>query len=136
MTFTDTQISKKAGPVGAGSGFANVTTQAIYATYEPYSQCERMCKPKALSFYTLTRRIAIASREGSLTLPALVQARTKCITALEVHSWVYRLDAQIRRLPQYYDRAIETLREPDGVGWHGRHVLQTPCQVCWAGGAA
>jgi hypothetical protein len=136
MNLTDTQISKKAGPVAAGSGFANVTTQASIATYSSYSQCERMCKPKALSFYTPTGRVAIASREGSLTSPALVQAHTKCITALEMYSWVYQLGGQMHRLRHYCCRAIEILREPDGVGWHGRYVLQTPCQVGWAGDAA
>lgn len=136
MNFINAQITKKAGPVGAGSGFASVTSQASNATKEYYYQCEGMCKPKALSFSTPTDRITIASREDSLTSQPVVPSRNKCITVLQMHSLVYWLGSQIHRLRYDYGRAIETLGEPGGVDLHGQYVLQTPCQVDGIGDGA
>ena len=133
MNFTETQISEKAGPVGAGSGFADVTTQASGATEKAYPQCGRTRKHEALSVVTPTGNITIGSRQDGRTLYALLQAGNKGITALEMSSWAYRLGAYIHRLRHEHGLAIETLREPHDGGWHGRYVLHTPCQIVETG---
>lgn len=121
--------SGKAGPVGAGSGFANVTKQMSNATEGDYSRCDGKGKLKALTCDTPTGRITVGSRQDSRTLHALVKAQTEGITALEVSSWAYRLGAYVHRLRHDYGLAIETLREPHDGGWHGRYVLHTPCRI-------
>lgn len=133
MNLTEQQKSGKAGPVGAGSGFADVTKQTSNATVVDYSQSNGKGKLKALSFETPTGRITIGSRQDSRTLLALVKADTKGVTALEMSSWAYRLGAYVHRLRQDYGLAIETLREPHDGGWHGRYVLHTPCRIVGVG---
>lgn len=133
MNLIDRQISEKAGPVAAGSGFAKVTKQKSDATHVNYSQTEGECKLKALSFETPTGRITIGSRQDRRTLLALVEADTKVITALEMSSWAYRLGAYVHRLRHDYGLAIETLREPHVGGWHGRYFLHTPCRIVGIG---
>lgn len=133
MNFTDQQKSGKAGPVGAGSGLANVTKQNNDATDVNYFQTGGERKLKALSFETPTGRITIGSRQDRRTLLALVKADTKGVTALEMSSWAYRLGAYVHRLRHDYGLAIETLREPHDGGWHGRYVLHTPCRIVGIG---
>lgn len=129
MNLTGHPISEKAGTVGAGSGFANVTSQTSNATGADYSESNGTGKLKAWSFETPTGRFTIASRQDSRTLLALVRADSKGVTALEMSSWAYRLGAYVHRLRHDYGLAIETLREPHEGGWHGRYVLHTPCRI-------
>ena len=133
MNFIDPEISEKAGPVGAGSGFAKVTKQKSDATKVGYSETEGERKLKALSFETPTGRITIGSRQDRRTLLALVEADTKGVTALEMSSWAYRLGAYVHRLRHDYGLAIETLRESHDGGWHGRYILHTPCRIVGIG---
>lgn len=63
------------------------------------------------------------------TLHALIHAREKGITALEMSSWAYRLGAYIHVLRHDYGLEIETLKEQHPGGWHARYVLHTHVEI-------
>lgn len=60
---------------------------------------------------------------------ALVKAKGKGITALEVSSWAYRLGAYVHTLRHKCGLDIETLREEHPGGWHARYVLHTTVEI-------
>ena len=62
-------------------------------------------------------------------LLALVEAKARGRTALEVASWAYRFGAYIWTLRHEHGLAIETEREDHEGGWHARYVLRTPVTV-------
>ena len=62
-------------------------------------------------------------------LLALVEAKARGRTALEVASWAYRFGAYIWTLRHEHGLAIETEREDHENGWHARYVLRTPVTV-------
>ena len=133
MKIPDSKLDE-AGPVAAESGFESVTRYGIIAKEKGYSQNSCRGKKNALTVDTPAGRIAISARQPRRALTALISAGSKGVTALELSSWAYRLDAYVHTLRHAYGLAIETLREPHDGGWHGRYVLHTPCQII--GGAA
>lgn len=58
-------------------------------------------------------------------LAALVLAGGGGVTALEVHSWAYRLGAYVQTLRREFGLGIKTVRERHEGGW--RYVLR--CRV-------
>ncbi len=57
------------------------------------------------------------------TLLALVEARPKGVTALEMSSWALRLAAYCHFLNRDHGLNIVCEREDHPGGWHGRHHL-------------
>jgi hypothetical protein len=72
--------------------------------------------------FTITAQVAKA-------LSALVAAGECGVTALEVNSWAYRLGAYVHSLRHDCGLAIETVREPNEGGWHGRYVLRSSVKL-------
>ena len=66
-----------------------------------------------------------ATGQTAKALIALVQARERGVTAVEVASWAFRLSAYVHRL-RALGLKITTEREAHPGGWHGRYVLVTP----------
>lgn len=120
---------EKAGPIAAGSGFANVTKRVGVATPSQYPKKVQGCKSNVRAFEATAGTFLIGSRQDSRTLLALISAGSAGITALEMSSWAYRLGAYVHRLRHYYGLIIETRREPHEGGWHARYVLKTPCRI-------
>lgn len=56
---------------------------------------------------------------------ALIKAKQKGVTALEVASWALRLAAYIHILRKKFDVDIVTQREKHKTGWHGRYHLKS-----------
>jgi hypothetical protein len=133
MKMPDCEINE-AGPAVTESSFEGATRYGIIATSNGYSQNSCGGKQNALTVETPAGRIAINARQPRRALAALIKAGSKRVTALELSSWAYRLGAYVHTLRHDYGLAIETLHEPHEGGWHGRCVLQNPCQII--GGAA
>ena len=60
---------------------------------------------------------------------ALVENGAAGVTALEVHSWAYRLGAYVHALRHDYGLAIETVHEDHEGGWHARYRLMSPVSI-------
>lgn len=69
------------------------------------------------------------SGQSARTLAALVAAKSKGITALEVSSWAYRLGAYIHILRHEHGLNISMRKEKHPGGWHGRYMLETRLQI-------
>jgi hypothetical protein len=69
------------------------------------------------------------SGQSARTLAALVAAKSKGITALEVSSWAYRLGAYIHTLRHEYGLNIVMRKEKHPGGWHGRYMLETRLEI-------
>lgn len=77
---------------------------------------------------TLCRNFTVKGQVAK-ALAALIRARRKGITALEVSSWAYRLGAYVHILRHKFGLDIETLREEHPGGWHARYVLHTSVEI-------
>jgi len=62
-------------------------------------------------------------------LKALVNAKKKGITALEVAGWAYRLASYCHILRSTHGLNIRTDKEKHESGWHARYVLQTDVTI-------
>ena len=62
-------------------------------------------------------------------LVALVENGTAGVTALEVHSWAYRLGAYVHTLRHDYGLVIETVHEDHEGGWHARYRLMSSVSI-------
>ena len=62
-------------------------------------------------------------------LVSLVEQGAAGVTALEVHSWAYRLGAYVHTLRHEHGLAIETVHEDHEGGWHARYRLLSPVSI-------
>ena len=62
-------------------------------------------------------------------LVALVDNGAAGVTALEVHSWAYRLGAYVHTLRHDHGLAIETVHEDHEGGWHARYRRLAPVSI-------
>ena len=62
-------------------------------------------------------------------LVALVEQGGSGVTALEVHSWAYRLGAYVHTLRHEHGLMIETVREDHEGRWHARYRLLSPVSI-------
>jgi|JI10StandDraft_1071094.scaffolds.fasta_scaffold71974_3 hypothetical protein len=69
------------------------------------------------------------SGQTARTLAALVDAKSKGVTALEMSSWAYRLGAYIHTLRREYGLKITMRKEKHPGGWHGRYMLETRLEI-------
>ena len=69
------------------------------------------------------------SGQQAKSLNALIQAKEKGITALEVSCWAYRLAAYIHILRTEYNLDISTRREAHEGGHHGRYFLHSKVEI-------
>ena len=68
---------------------------------------------------------SMVKSQTAKALIALIKTGASGITALEVRSWAYRLGAYVHDLRRRQGLAIETQREGQEGGWHGRYVLRS-----------
>jgi len=69
-----------------------------------------------------TLRFKLCGKEAQ-SLIALIKAKQKGVTALEVSSWALRLSAYIHILRRRYNLDIPMIRESHPGGFHGRYFL-------------
>lgn len=70
----------------------------------------------------------VEGREAE-SLLCLVQTGETGITALEVHSWAYRLASYIHDLRHKFGLDIRTLKEPHEGGTHARYILLSAVEI-------
>lgn len=71
----------------------------------------------------------VVKGQTARALEALVKAREKGVTALEVSCWAYRFAAYCHDLRHKHGLAIDTIREEHEGGWHGRHVMRSTIEI-------
>ena len=62
-------------------------------------------------------------------LVALFDNGAAGVSALEVHSWAYRLGAYVHTLRHDHGLAIEAVHEDHEGGWHARYRLMSPVSI-------
>lgn len=82
------------------------------------------------------RQITVTGRQPCRTLTALVDAKGKGITALEISSWALRLGHYVWLLRHDHGLIIQTIREPHDGGDHGRYILHSRVEIDAEGGEA
>lgn len=64
------------------------------------------------------------------TLKALHNVGSNGITALDVsNTWALRLSAYVHRLRREHNLDINTVKEEQPDGWHGRYILNIPIDI-------
>lgn len=74
-------------------------------------------------------KVFVLNGRDCQTLIALVEAKQKGTTALEISSWALRLSAYIFNLRKECGLDIITNTEPHDGGHHGRYVLQDDVRI-------
>ncbi len=74
-------------------------------------------------------KVFVLNGRDAQTLIALVEAKQKGTTALEISCWALRLSAYIFNLRKECGLDIITNTEPHEGGHHGRYILQDDIQI-------
>jgi hypothetical protein len=74
-------------------------------------------------------KVFVLNGRDAQTLIALVEAKQKGTTALEISSWALRLSAYIFNLRKECGLDIITNTEPHDGGHHGRYILQDDVKI-------
>ena len=115
----------KAVTAASGAIIAQVETSSTASTYLKSSRPYRRIIVEAVGPngpFAVIGQVAKA-------LVSLVEHGAAGVTALEVHSWAYRLGAYVHTLRHEYGLAIETVHEDHEGGWHARYRLLSPVSI-------
>ncbi len=115
----------KAGRTAKGAIIAQVEASPTASIYAMPSRPYRRIVIEAVG---PNGPFAVIGQVGK-ALVALVENGAAGVTALEVHSWAYRLGAYVHTLRHDYGLAIETVHEDHEGGWHARYRLLSPVSI-------
>jgi hypothetical protein len=71
----------------------------------------------------------VLTGQNAKTLIALIEAKERGTTALEISCWALRLSAYIFCLRKDYSLSISTITEPHEGGNHGRYILHDYVEI-------